>query len=70
MARYLHSFPPIKKKRRGYANLITAEEKAKMQYQRDMAFKEFVNRNNEVAKSYADHYKAYTQKYTQLEFAF
>lgn len=65
MARYTHNWPGIPKKRRGYSNLFNNEEdKARLAYNKDMAFRKFVNEwNTDIPEllswSLVDFYRAY-----------
>lgn len=75
MSRYLHTFPRVCKKRQNYSKLLNKEDKAKMQYNRDMAFRKFVAEwNADVPElmgwSLDDFYKAYQQNGLQLAFSF
>ena len=42
MARYFHSYPHLPKKH-NYSKLFNDEDKAKLMYNRDMAFRSFVD---------------------------
>lgn len=74
MSRYYHTFPHQRKCKPDYAKLFNEEEKIKMEYNKDMAFRSFVqNWNADVPEllgwSLADFYKAYKNNGYQLTLA-
>lgn len=70
MARYIHTFP----KRHQYSKLFNTEDKAIMEYKRNMAFRNFVNNwNTDVSEmmgwSITQFYNAYQKGNVQLTLA-
>ena len=75
MARYLHTFPMVPRKRHQYTKLFNREDKAIMEYKRNMAFRSFVNDwNNNVPEmmgwSITQFYDAYQKGNVQLTLSF
>jgi hypothetical protein len=75
MSRYFHSFPRAYKKRPNYTALFTEEDKAKMEYNKNMSFRRFVAEWNADAPellgwSLLDFYKAFKKGGVQIAFSF
>lgn len=73
MARYQHIFPAPRKQR--YARLFTAEDKAKITYNKDMRFRRFVNEWHDgepelMGWTLTDFYTAYVRGGYQMIIAF
>ena len=73
--RYIHAYPQNRKKKPDYSELFNEEDKAKMEYNRDMTFRRFVNEWNCDAPelmgwSLLDFYRAYKKNYVQLALSF
>ena len=75
MSRYYHTFPKTYKRKPDYSKLFNDEDKAKMQYNKDMKFRKFVNEWQADAPelmgwSLLDFYRAYQNNGVQLAFSF
>ena len=75
MSRYCHTFPYQRKCKPDYSKLFNEEDKAKMEYNRNMDFRSFVlNWNADMPEllgwSLLDFYKAYKNNGYQLTLAF
>jgi hypothetical protein len=74
MSRYYHTFPHQYKRKPDYSKLFNGEDKAKMEYNRNMDFRSFVQNWNTdmpelLAWSLLDFYKAYKNNGFQLTLA-
>lgn len=75
MSRYFHTFPKTYKRKSDYSKLFNEEDKAKMQYNKDMKFRKFVSEWQADAPelmgwSLLDFYRAYQNNGVQLAFSF
>ena len=75
MSRYFHTFPKAYKRKPDYSKLFNEEDKAKMQYNKDMKFRQFVSEWQADAPelmgwSLLDFYRAYQNNGVQLAFSF
>jgi hypothetical protein len=75
MSRYYHTFPKTYKRKPDYSKLFNEEDKAKMQYNKDMKFRQFVSEWQSDAPelmgwSLLDFYRAYQNNGVQLAFSF
>lgn len=75
MSKYFHTFPRAYKKRPSYTALFTEEDKAKMEYNKNMSFRKFVAEWNADAPellgwSLLDFYNAFKKGGVQLAFSF
>lgn len=75
MSRYFHTFPKTCKRKPDYSKLFNEEDKAKMQYNKDMKFRHFVSEWQADAPelmewSLLDFYRAYQNNGVQLAFSF
>ena len=73
MARYQHTFPAKRKQR--YERLFNFEDKARLTYNKDMRFRQFVNEWNAdepdlMGWTLLDFYTAYVRGGRQLQFSF
>ena len=74
MSRYYHTYPHKRRPRPNYAKLFNEEDKAKMEYNRNIDFRSFVqNWNIDMPEllnwSLLDFYKAYKNNGYQLTLA-
>lgn len=75
MARYARAYPQVRKKRIDYSVLFTCEDRAKLEYNKNTAFRKFVkewNADDEqlLGWSLADFYTAFVRGGHQLTLAF
>ena len=73
--KYRHSWTSANKHRRGYFKLFNEEDNARLAYNKDMAFRTFVNEWNAdmpelMSWSLKDFYRAYQSRCVQLRFSF
>lgn len=68
MARYYHTYPITRKKRRNYSNLFTPADLAKLAMRRDSAFRELAENCGNPTEELYKQYRAGTP--IQLQFAF
>jgi hypothetical protein len=74
-ARYIKYYPTIRKKRINYSVLFTFEDKAKMEYNRNMKFRKFVSEWHAdepelMGWSLLDFYTAFVRGGYQLKISF
>lgn len=75
MSRYYHTLPKTYKRKPNYSKLFNEEDKAKMQYNNDMKFRQFVSEwqcdaPELLGWSLLDFYRAYQKNGVQLAFSF
>lgn len=73
--RYTHTYPHNRKKKPDYSILFNEEDKAKIEYNKNMSFRKFVAEwNADVPElmgwSLLDFYRAYQKNGVQLAFSF
>lgn len=73
--RYFHTYPQIRKRKPDYSKLFNEEDKAKLEFNKNMEFRKFVlTWNSDAAEllgwSLSDFYRAYQKNGVQLVLSF